>query len=410
MAEGYFKYTTTNTIKFQSDVDHRDTFALTICYDFPTNRTDKLMKLNISNTFSLLKIRDRSFIPLHERGSEETELTLMHYKIFKLLCHSIRADETRNIIFPEQSDSLIQSSSKKSKFNDVIVIAISSFLQEKLMKQWEEPVYLSMSSEKDRLYNPHNTLARVTPFINFKLLSSSLDYKVLVKENMPAPYDTQCMHHVDEERIISSNDCFHYCYSSLFMKKYHLFPFDSPRQLNTWNASFEFPILSQAHNLTGREDERIGCIKRCGNDCTQVNYYLTEQPVYRKSNVRTFVISGPDEEILITHSASISFWDLLSVMLNGASFYFSFCPATLLLSHWLWSRVTPARVKPENEVQETEMNQVPALIIQQRDDPDEESTPVLHPQPSVSHANRQVSITYDASRWRQVKIAWTAKG
>ena len=73
----------------------------------------------------------------------------------------------------------------------------------------------------------------------------SLDQRV-VKENMPAPDDTQCMHHENGDRIISSNDCFHTCYSSLIIKKYAPVPFDSPRLLIVWNASFEFPSLGLA--------------------------------------------------------------------------------------------------------------------------------------------------------------------
>ena len=119
-----------------------------------------------------------------------------------------------------------------------------------------------------------------------------------------------------------------------------------------------------------------------------------------------FVISGPDEEILITLSASVSFWDLMSVMLNGASFYFSFCPATLLLSHWLWSRVTPARVATKRELEGIELDRSPAVSIQQQTDVDEESAPVSDPNPIDSQRNGHVSFSVRNPDLKHVRVAW----
>ena len=324
--------------------------------------SNELTRLNISNTFSLLEISDRSFIPQHQSGSEEAELTLTHYQIFGLLCHSIRVEERHGNIPYEEPENLRIPSARRV-FNDTrVTIAISSFLQERLLKRFDNPVYLSMSDQKDRLHNPNNFFAPIVP-INSYWLTGFLEYKVIVKENMPAPYDTRCMHHADGDGIVSSNDCFHSCYSTRIIDKYGRFPFDSPRLLNAWNASFEFPSLARTDSLTGEEDEKRECANRCGNDCLQVNYYMRQLTMFQRSKLRTFVISGPDEENLITHSASISFWDLLSVVLNGASFYFSFCPATLLLSHWFWSRVTPVRVAPKHKREETEMHQMPVVSI-----------------------------------------------
>ena len=113
-------------------------------------------------------------------------------------------------------------------------------------------------------------------------------------------------------------------------------------------------------------------------------------------------------------------------MLNGASFYFSFCPATLLLSHWFLSCVTkqPTRVAPDNELIEIEViqhrtdaeerppslteakasennyaqgsgrHQQPAVSDQQQeiDHVDEESASFSDTTPATSHANKQISI------------------
>ena len=368
MADEYFKYGTTNTIRFQSHVE-QDTFSLTICYEFPSNRTNQLTKLNISNTVSLLEVTD-PYIPIIQR-IEETRLTLIHYTIFGLLCHSIRVDEKHDSIsHPLPKETQIRST-RKPKFNNNaprVAIQMTHFLWKKLVKERNE-VYLSMADSNDKLYNPYNNFVLMTPV---KRSCSSLEYQTIVKDNMPAPYDTQCMIHFDGDRIVSSNDCFHSCYSYLIIKKRKRFPFDSPRLLTVWNASFEFPSLHQVDEIFEREDEKRSCSKRCGNDCLQVNYYLRKLTMPQISRLKTFIISSSDEEIRITHSASISFWDLLSVMLNGASFYFSFCPATLLLSHWLWSRVTPARVAPERaELAEgTEMDEQPRVSVRQEADPE----------------------------------------
>ena len=357
MADEYFKYGTTNTIMYQSHVE-QEPFSLTICYEFPSNRTNELTKLNISNTFSLLEVRDQL------RRIEEERLTLIHYKIFGLLCHSIRVDEKRDNI----SNTLTPA--RKPKFNDnapLVAIEMTSFLWEKLVQERDE-VYLSMANTDDKLYNPFNNFVLMTQVWSH---CSSLEFKIIMKENMPAPYDTHCLHHVHGDRTISANDCFHSCYSSLIMQKYALFPFDSPRLLNAGNASFQFPSLGQANNITESEDEKRSCSKRCGNDCLQVNYYLRELTLPQDTELVLFIISGPDEEIRITHSAYISFLDLLSVMLNGASFYFTFCPATLLLSHWFWSFVTPAPVVTEYEPVGTEMD--PICVNNQPEDPAKET-------------------------------------
>ena len=405
MADEYFKYGTANTIAFHSIVGQGNV-SLTFCHKYTSNRSNQISELNISNPFSKYAIDDRSFIPPHQGRSQrapQEEFTLIHYQIFGLLCHSIRVNKTLIKNPHKLPEDVKKEAEKKSQFSGDshnIQIGISPLLQNILERLEVQQVYLSMSSVNDMLYNPNNNFVPMDS-IGYVGKTSNLDRRVVVKKNMPAPYDTQCMHHVDGDRIISSNDCFYSCYSSRMMKKYDLFPFDTPRRLMAGNASFEFPFLGQADKQMGEEDKQK-CSRRCGNDCMQVNYYLRELSLSSASKLRTFVISGPDEEITITHSALISFWDLVSVMLNGASFYFSFCPATLLLSHWLWSRVTPVRVAPEQEQEETEMYQLPVASVQQRDDPDEESAPVSEPKPSVNHRSGQVSISSSAYRLQYV--------
>ena len=404
MAGEYFKYGTANTIAFQSKVG-QESVSLTFCHDFLSNQTDQLSSLDTSNTFSQIVIDDRSFIPPHERGSQTAQqetLILLHYKIFGLLCHSIRIDETHRYSSYKLSKDLQVAVENKIQSSDdsLVRVGIAPHLQNNLMNRRVGHAYLSMSSKTDMLYNSNNNFVPISSHGYLGHNASTLDWRVVEKKNMPAPYDTQCKHHVDGDRIITSNECFHSCYSSISMKKYALFPFDSPRQLMARNTTFEFPFMGQADKLIGREDERQTCIRRCGNDCQQVNYYLRELTLPAVSKFRTFVIIGRGEKIAITHSAAISFWDLVSVMLNGASFYFSFCPATLLLSHWLWSRMIPTRVEPENELEETEMDQLPNVSIQQRDDVDEESKSYSNTKQLVTNENKQACMSNDASRLR----------
>ena len=228
------------------------------------------------------------------------------------------------------------------------------------MNEDERHVYFSMHQKSDMIYNPHDE--PITP-CHLRMSVTRLIYRIVVKENLPSPYDTQCKRHSVNGKLITSNECYQSCYSSFLMKKHKLFPFDSPRILSVENGSFASTSLSQANAATREEDLKRKCSSRCGEDCYQVTYYMRQPGLtMEKIEKRKFVIRGPEEVIVISYSAKHSFWDLMSLLLNGASFYFSFCPASFLLSDWFYSRILRRTIlllrffkssrKPANDIRE----------------------------------------------------------
>ena len=203
-------------------------------------------------------------------------------------------------------------------------------------------MYLSLHSLKELAHDPADNFMLSQRSFKIPHQVLFLIYPDVVTEfRMPVPYDTLCMEQkacVNHNNVTySSRECYESCYSSHFMRAHEAFPYDSPQFIRT-NKKLKRTI----NGTDSPENEKMKqlCHSRCRNDCHQVHFttrYDTISFLIPKVNVSDvfFEVKKPQQEIVIRYSAQVSFWDLMSVILNSANFYFTFCPATLLLSNRL---------------------------------------------------------------------------
>lgn len=112
--------------------------------------------------------------------------------------------------------------------------------------------------------------------------------------------------------------------------------------------------MRSATNNSIANEIKKSCESTCGFACNQVNYIpvaLPEdchyQPVPGVPRF-SFTLTRPQQETKIIYSAQFSFWALMSVILNGASFYFTFCPMTFFLSNYAMSFIVRGGPRSDN--------------------------------------------------------------
>ena len=108
---------------------------------------------------------------------------------------------------------------------------------------------------------------------------------------------------------------------------------DDTRVLNDETVNNKLaPTIASEHQLQKLQTK---CRSRCPVECDARNYYLrfltTEAwPLKPRMEIR---IQAATQEIRVTHFPAVTLMQMLALVLYSASFWFCFCPATLLLSN-----------------------------------------------------------------------------
>jgi hypothetical protein len=223
------------------------------------------------------------------------------YQIFDLLCHSFNQLESR-----DDMDMLLE-------------VRLSMNYTEKFISK--SPMYVTFHTEVESAFNRNNNFLAVvrnhsTP------ASATLTFRILKTILQKAPYDTNCIDRSDDHIAPSESDCYEFCYTSLHLRYLKSFPADSPVfLLSTTRIG-----ASEAQNSTMITRIKHHCQTSCLRDCVEMNFFARELQSHDAPYWFLSIRSQQETAISITHTPRIRFIDMLYVILNGASFWLSFCP------------------------------------------------------------------------------------
>ena len=351
MGDSYFQYLTANTINFDSK-EAIEIPVLDFC--FPSHlKNPKEFGISGRN-FTLLQIHGNT--NLIKKTRQALDASTVYYTIYGMHCHSNTANNDRrrsaNMLHTEYGS---YEEDDTMDMSDIMIFIPSSSLRHKYTKL--RSVYVTMHQQKDLVHDPaDNVYLKPFAYKKNRFFSFTLAFNSVTQYLMPLPYDTSCIkkkHRIRRnQQTLSSRQCFESCYSSSFIEKYKSFPFDVPQFMRVNEKSMQTSNETDTQDTEGMKE---ACHMKCRNDCYQVHSTITS--ITYLSNLDTipmsFKIKRAKQEIVIRYSAQISFWDLISVIVNAASFYFTFCPATLLLSKRCLSLLHQNEIKKERATRRT---------------------------------------------------------
>jgi hypothetical protein len=145
------------------------------------------------------------------------------------------------------------------------------------------------------------------------------------KKRLMAPYDTRCVSYASN---LSQAACHHKCVSKSFFNIYQCYPSSTPADSGACTID---PRNVSASMKKIQKTILNACRSICPDDCDQVNHYmkrLTETPYPYWIRFWNVKIMSQQQAMRITYSAQMSFFGLVSVYMNAASFWLLFCPLT----------------------------------------------------------------------------------
>ena len=325
----YSKYSTSNTIEFASD-QVIEIPAPDFCFAIPAAIMSESGIPQGDNNFHVTLNKN-----LIEKTSKRGQASVIYYMLYGLLCHSIRVENKSSTDW--YTDRGTYSEDNDMDGNDLMRLkgakhVVSNFT-------FTEEMYFTMHSLKELSHHPADSffVSRRSFTIPHQVVFFIYP-DVVTQHRLPIPYDTLCMEpegQIMQNITYSSRQCFESCYASDFMKAHEAFPNDSPQFIRVNRRLVRTMIATNSP-----ENERIKqqCHSKCHNDCHQVHYSCRrdffDQMTSQSMNISevSFVFKRAQQEIVIRYSATVSFWDIMSVLFYGASFYLTFCPATWILS------------------------------------------------------------------------------
>ena len=217
----------------------------------------------------------------------------------------------------------------------MISVTLSKQLQDNIMTKHR--IYVTMHNKTVSAYDASNNIIELD---HAKRISARLSHSTIMHQHMPRPYDTNCVE--GNEPFSSARNCHEACYSQLFQQKYHSMPSDSPVFLSHSTLKLN-SIMSVPDDASVRLMKQK-CESACGSDCRQTFYFLKIANQTFGVDDWSFTFSRPHQLVTrIVYSAKTYFADFLMVILNGASFWFTFCPTTFFLSR----RFLPPLLPPQ---------------------------------------------------------------
>ena len=330
MANSYFKYATSNTIVLASD-ERIEIPAIDFCFPIQAE----------NDTRTRTKSKDEMFVhvagskDLIKRSDKTAHVRIIYYVIFGMLCHSVRVES--GSLPNVYADHGSYTDFNYLKGNDLIILTSANHVVGNFTLK--EQMYLAMHSLSEFGHDDADNFLLIQHTFRFPQdIMFEIFPDVVTEYRMPVPYDTSCMEQeyqtVHSNIMRSSKQCFDSCYSHRFIQAHESFPSDSPQFVR---VNEKLMRTTNATDSADNEKMKQTCHLRCRNDCHQVHYSCEYDQFWQSENnkhafIVSFTVMRPQQEIVIRYSAHVSFMDLMFVILNGASFYLTFCPATLLLS------------------------------------------------------------------------------
>ena len=193
-------------------------------------------------------------------------------------------------------------------------------------------LFITMHANSTLAYDDSNSLIPISD--NGIPVHAVLTFRRIEQQLMPEPYDTHC---VSDSISSSAHTCYDKCSSFMYAQKFNQTPYETPLHVSSLeHLPRQRPVFG---NDQRKEIIRTKCKKKCRSDCFETNYFMQVQSSYESINRSLFQISAPAKEMTqIVYSPQLGLIDLLSVVLNCASFWLSFCPAAFFLSDWFLKR------------------------------------------------------------------------
>ena len=371
VSESYFSFGTVSQLEFESVSSVSEIPVVNFCHNYPTLQDAD--KLTFDTTFQGLIVKDHSvFISGCDQIYDHA--TLRRFTVFGLLCHSLTVNMTRpqsRITYTskhwEIERAIIMTSYTKHAMMQLI---LSRILRDRFMVGWGESLSLNKSARnframrrdvwrrnKSEFYftlhgrsvsflDPDSSIVSLSH--GMKAVFAIISYQTIRKHLLPDPYDTHCKVYSNSTRFPSSADCYQTCYSNRYMA--------------TTGTSGDVPLWlrgartrsDQSSPLVTYNAEMIkrDCMQRCQQDCDKIIFYprIDHQSDFDDQDWH-IAVQPSIQRIKITSSARTTLIMYLSLIVNSASFWFTFCPATFFLSQRFLSRcVTSADVGDESVV------------------------------------------------------------
>ena len=285
--------------------------------------------------------------------SPNRTITLKHYMVFGLMCHSINhsnsvLQESRPHLHDTYDIIGSRSGSYCTERNGMLCFGASEKLQ--ASSPGNAPVFITMHDASVSAYDPDNNIVAAEPLFDDYRPTAKVSHRMVTQDLLPDPYDTHCLRYpVGGLSFTSARNCFESCYSTMFMKRFFSWPLDSP-QFTAPDGSFLTP--STVGNDRHVKRMRATCSTRCRPDCEQRRFFT--QLEFTSTAAENFwiltLLRSSESVVHIILSPRTSLLDLLYVILNGASFRFTFCPVTFFLSDKILNRLNKRtdRVSPES--------------------------------------------------------------
>ena len=329
--QDYFKYKTQNRIEMVKDYVVKYP-AVDICHEVVGGSLAAAMESSASQIFSTIQTR-RAVLSLNNTLSA----AIFKYLMQGMLCTSIRINETALTIHELGNNDFLAAHPDRNinhlSSNSLVYAEMRDDYYNQLKPG--HSIHVTLHAMENINYNPHDNLVP-SPGKGEQVLSS-FTYQNVEEHRLTSPYETNCVNYYGS---MTQDTCLALCMPSLLgiYQSFHritspmIFEWPDLQQREETMTPF-FPSTSAVLNSSFVEDAQEYCWRSCNfTECTSQRY-AARLLSYTRLKVSRFavIIERPEESIRIVHSASIVFYDFLSVMLNAASLWFAFCPLLIAI-------------------------------------------------------------------------------
>ena len=332
ISSGYFAYTTSNRLTYAESGSATPIPSVDVCHALPINHSLQSVQQFKGRIIGEILTRNHQGNVINMTDSCFT----YSYRIYQLLCLSISIhgrhpkeasfERRRQASQCSAGDSNSSSHAPPLQSTDLLSFSLNPCYQQQVMGV--EKVLVTLHSPTVKAYDPSSNIIKMH---EREPQAVYLAYSVVMLHRMPVPYDTNCRQHPPDH---STRDCFEACYSRRVKQEFRAHPVDSPRDVSV--SKVIDPRKLQPQQRSRLNATWNSCRKGCGKECIKPLYFLRLMLQRYERGLFTFTMTRAREIVtLITSSAKTTLFDLISVCLNGASFWIAFCPATWLLSRRL---------------------------------------------------------------------------
>ena len=321
----YFSYSTVNRLDLvpSQQPELSKIPATDVCHYIEWQRRHNFTLFQANQVIGSVRVRYSAY-----GISRAMNLIRYHnFKLHKFLCHGISfglptSNMSVQALCPYSRDAFL-----RLQENDLFSFCISKCFEQRFMRDEGGGIYVAMHDDNVAHYDADSNVIKVY------LIGPQhvhLMYSIVQLERMPRPYDTDCVtHHPDYN---SSRDCFDSCYTDSFTHTFHSRPEDVPHDAVAGNYTDPDAMTRRQRDLLQALKQE--CRKKCGSDCSQAMFMVQKLKLDATTDGHWCLrVTLPQALVtLITFTARTTLFDFASVLLNGASFWLTFCPTSLLLA------------------------------------------------------------------------------